>query len=304
MIREQGATHLARNIFEALINVDVIEQVRLIYALGRVGHSLYIRRFPTALVKNLSPYLAGSFGTEARTRILLHHYQTMKRVAKSGFMMQLLKAPVSLWQLSEPGFIATMALAIPNHFVREGELSLVLSTNGEKLAELSFTLVRGCEVNMPYETVLMIGQVQGGANLREAIRLCTGMCHGISPTNLLMSGIQAIAPILDAQSIVGVSDEEQLMRAMGNITNLHFSYDRFWSGYGGLLNASGFYEVPIPFARRSLQEFPARKRSQVKRRRHFKDAVAEAVAANLSALCAASYEGTPDLRTAGRRAPA
>jgi len=111
----------------------------------RAGFGYAVRSQPVLLFKYLGRYLAKSFGTAARLRIMSHHYRTvavrLPDLRELGFP----RSEIVLWSHRLEPDTFTIGLCLPANHYLEGDLPLVFSVNGVRLHKLSFTCIPGKE---------------------------------------------------------------------------------------------------------------------------------------------------------------
>ena len=136
------------------------------------GFGCVARSQPIVVFKYLGQYLANSFDTSTRLRIMSHHYRTLAarlpNLGKLGFPAN----ELALWSHRVELDTFTIGLCIPNYYYwsMEGDLSLVFSVNGVRVHRLSFTCIPGKEAGLETGTALLVGGSQGFAGTSTLVR--------------------------------------------------------------------------------------------------------------------------------------
>lgn len=157
---------------------------------------------------------------------------------------------------------------------REGELALCLANvQGQLLSSATFSIADdGC--------TLLIGCLQGAAAElgREAVRELTRQCHGLRPKNLLFSLLLAFGSFTGARQVRGVSNLAHPFA--GEADKIKADYDGFWEECQGVLEADGFFALPVAEPVRDEAQVESKHRSAFRRREQLRrDACAQLLAA-------------------------
>src|SRR5262245_28067219 len=105
----------------------------------QAGFGSAARSQPVLVFKYLGQYLANSFGTAARLRIMSHHYRTLAARLPDLGKLGLPKNEIVLWSHGIDRDTLTISLCMPARNYLEGDLSLMFSVNEVRLHKLSFT---------------------------------------------------------------------------------------------------------------------------------------------------------------------
>ncbi|WP_229725239.1 DUF535 family protein [Hymenobacter baengnokdamensis] len=233
-----------------------------------------LERQPRFLYKYLSRYIALSFSRTTRLAVLLNHYDFLTDFVGPGFFNLVASQPV-IWQEQRGTDRFAISLSYPSVVGFEAELSLNLMSNGVLLQVVSFVIVPGRLVGATSRQAILISQVQGTAH-QGRYRHATRALLDITPATLLVQAAYGLAAALHIDQTVGISTEEQLSFGTGS----HFNYNAFWEQQEGIRTAANLFLLPlIPF-QKPLDSIKSKHRARTLRKRHYKQALRQAVEQN------------------------
>jgi uncharacterized protein VirK/YbjX len=252
-------------------------QLRLMRVMAHPGLAGLVRRRPRLLFKYLhGAYLACGLDSACRLAILTHHYASLARSFRPGFLRTQLAQGLALWRRPLEPAAACITLVFSAHDL-EGELMLAFWLGDDWLYTASLTLAHGGVMGENGDPALLITGLQGAAGKLALIRQATRACTGIAPPYLLVAAVRGLAAALGVKRILAVGNRRQLAKAAGRA---QFDYDRFWATLDAVPTGDGFYQVPAV-----LPDKPANGAlqclSREGRRRLLKRDIAEAAAFRL-----------------------
>ncbi|HET6555151.1 MAG TPA: DUF535 family protein [Dyella sp.] len=153
-----------------------------------------------------------------------------------------------------------LELRRPTGRSREGELALCLANaHGQLLSSAIFSIA-------DEGRTLLIGCLQGAAPGlgRDAVRELTKQCYGLRPKNLLFSLLLAFGSFTGAQKLRGVCNLAHPFA--GDADKIKADYDSFWEECQGVLEADGFFALPVAEPERSEAQVESKHRSAFRRR--------------------------------------
>jgi uncharacterized protein len=258
----------------------------------RAGFGYAARSQPKLVFKYLGWYLAKSFGTAARLRIMSHHYRTLAArlpdLGKLGFPWN----EIVLWSDRVELDTFTIGLCMPASHYLEGDLSLVFSVNGVRLHKLSFTCIPGKEVGLEVGTALLVGGSQGFPGTSALIRRASKTIGEICPAAMLILALQALAKRLSADAILGITaDEQTSLRA--NPEQAKSRYDSFWEMSGGE-RQGWFYRLPSGVAWKDTSHLSNGHRARARRKRERKERILAQIRENVERLLLAAFSISAD----------
>jgi uncharacterized protein VirK/YbjX len=260
--------------------------ITLAASIHRAGFGYAVRCEPVLLFKYLGQYLANSFGTAARLRIMSHHYETLAArfpgVGKLGFP----RNGMFLWSHRVELNTFSIRLCMPADSYLEGDLSVVFAINGVRLHKLSFTCIPGQEAGLGAETALLIGGSQGFPGTSDLIREASKAIGEISPAAMLVLAVQALAKRLGATAIVAVTADEQTS-LRGRPEQAKSRYDALWEMSGGERHGS-FYRLPDGVLWKDTSHLSNGHRSRARRKRELKERILAQIRENAERLLVAA----------------
>jgi len=231
--------------------------------------------------QHLTSYLSRSFNARSRHLAAFHHYQAVRKLLTEDFIVGLLADGVPLWihtvEADEFCIVATQNKLHPY----EGDILLTLRQDGQRLFQVSFSIVPGKELNMDDDSVLLIGGAQGGRPEDEHLKHVVRTHSGVAPSHLVLAAVRGVAQALDISAIAGVSNAVQLVKTRRGHEPFSFDYDAFWPMFGGLASEDGIFALPVQPYEKSLLEVPRTHRRRTRKKRQFKGEVAASVRGSL-----------------------
>jgi uncharacterized protein VirK/YbjX len=163
-------------------------------------------------------------------------------------------------------------------FEHEGELTISLFKNGQRLYSLTFTLGQ-----IDAEPVAYTGGLQGlrSPEAIEIYRSLTHDMHGLRPRALLVTAFRLLCGALGVERILAVSDRKRICSNSYHCPGeqIFSSYDSAWVDCGGVPLDDAFFELSPRLAQRSAKDIPSRKRAQYRRRYAMVDAIGQQIGA-------------------------
>ena len=247
---------------------------------------------PKFAFKYLVPdYLVRGFTSTECVSCFLHHYRRIYATLPENILRRIVRGNVTLYETAEGGrrFAVTLGL-FEQSGDNEGELSLNLRVDGERIFNLSFTIVPGWVVRSATPEILLITRIQGRKGSRRQIKLARKAFHEFFPSKLLLAAVQGIAEALGIGELQAVCAERQRSYKQGCPAIFKNCYDDFFAEVGMVKTAAGFYSSPIPIRGKALESFKRRNRSRARKRRAIRQRIQSACAAFL--LGAADRQAT------------
>jgi len=184
----------------------------------------------------------------------------------NDFCVNIITDKIMLWEQIIKENVFTIHMAFPNNDL-EGDLDIVFCMNGIGIYFASFNFVPGTILDIDSEQVIFITRVQGMHKYHGLIMQCTKDFNYITPSEILVVAIQAIATALNIGSIAGITTNEQLFN---DCEDCVFDYDRLWIKVGGYnINKQAFH-IPTQPYEKPLTMIKTNHRSRKRRKRQLK----------------------------------
>ncbi len=241
----------------------------------RYSHGL-ANENPGLATKYLRQYLASGFNKQTRRDILEFHYGYLEGHVVDDFSTVIREEPLLWWHEGEH-CTCSIRLSFNELDHREGDLSLVFFVGDIYLYEMSFTLAPGSAIGASAKAAMLIARVQGAKDRFDDIRMVTKDCGDIPPQLLLATVAFRIAETLNIDLVCGVSNGEQLWNKDKAVL---FNYDAFWEKFEARKNGRGFFEIPIPYMQKPLDQVSATHRRRTRLKRELKARAAQVAGDN------------------------
>ena len=256
---------------------NIPHHVRLAGALGTTPGGSAVRW------KYLGDYLSLDLDNAQRRAVLEAHYRTVSRIARGApvfsrglevWRNEVVEGRPPLAITIEPAKLAPM----------EGELQLTFSFHTDIFA-LTFAFCPGPLFGVVDECAILVGGVQGAFGSFDEIREATKLNADISPPNMLMLALRALAKVAGASVILCVGEENQVSVGYAR-DRIKLDYPRLWLEQGGE-PFGRYYCIPLDQPQKPLSEVPRTHRSRARRRRERRMALMAGMEARIAAGLAA-----------------
>ena len=245
-----------------------------------VRRALYARNpFPLEQATRAFFYAGSTVNT--RVKLIQEHYAYLEqKIEPASFIALGYDTAYEIWRAPETDMTWHAYLKFESGQRKEGLLSVMMDVDGEHLYQIIFWIEQ-----RDGQPTLVIGAMQGPntENAQDFVREMTKRAHRFRTKNLILYITQAVARALGIKRILAVSNA-------GYYANNHVRLDRklktdfgaFWEEVGGWeTDDHRFYELPLVYPRKTMEEVPTRKRAVYRRRFAFLDAVDEEIAAHM-----------------------
>lgn len=231
---------------------------------------------PESLGVLIWPYINSSWSVEKRVSTLLSHHQMVMRYPSLNIGLD---QAVTILRLDHIFPKLSVVMDRPKWFMREGELSLNLFLEGERIYSIAF-----CLVNEQSHRVAYVGGIQG-RNIPEIMNLyheMTKAMHGCRPRDFLIHVLFDFCNNYSTDLICAISEayrhhHHHYFGASHKSANSS-NYDEIWTERGGVLGEDGFFEFsPSQKVRKNIAEVSVKKRAMYKRRYELLDEVSKII---------------------------
>ena len=242
--------------------------------------ALYARNpFPMEQATRAFFYAGSTVNT--RVKLIQEHYAYLEqKIEPASFVALGYDTAYEIWRAPETDMTWHAYLKFESGQRKEGLLSVMMDVDGEHLYQIIFWIEQ-----RDGQPTLVIGAMQGPntENAQDFVREMTKRAHRFRTKNLILYITQAAARALGIKRMLAVSNA-------GYYANNHVRLDRklktdfgaFWEEVGGWeTDDHRFYELPLVYPRKTMEEVPTRKRAVYRRRFAFLDTVDEEIAARM-----------------------
>ena len=242
--------------------------------------ALYARN-PFPLEQATRAFFYAGSTVRTRAKLIQEHYAYLEqKLEPTSFVSLGYDTAYEIWRAPETDMTWHAYLKFESGQRKEGLLSVMMDVDGEHLYQIIFWIEQ-----RDGQPTLVIGAMQGPntENAQDFVREMTKRAHRFRTKNLILYITQAVARALGIKRMLAVSNA-------GYYANNHVRLDRklktdfgaFWEEVGGWeTDDHRFYELPLVYPRKTMEEVPTRKRAVYRRRFAFLDAVDEEIAAHM-----------------------
>jgi uncharacterized protein VirK/YbjX len=274
----RGIRYCIRFMREGLRNRAELDAFRFAPADSNIGRAIKTR--PSLLDPLARPYQSSDWDTPTRLRKIASHYQTVEQIGRPlnlgpGEEVEILAMP-------EVSAGLRLVLDEARWFQREGPIVLNLFLGTTRLYSIAFALRRERGVLTAH-----VGAIQGRdmPGVLEIYRDLTHCAHGMRPRDMTIELFRSLCQHLGVERILLVSDSHRLHRAPyfgKDALKVVTDYDTIWTDRGASRIDASTFELPVPPSRRDLEQVPARKRGQYRKRYAMLDAIEARLGENLA----------------------
>ena len=226
---------------------------------------------PSLLACVIHPYLNVDWRFYQKLDAISGHYKLLN--GRLGILRFPALASITLADLGD-------AIQIRLHkfllFEHEGEVTVSLFKNDQRLYSLTFTLGQ-----IGAELIAYVGGLQGlkSPEAVEIYRSLTHNMHGLRPRDLLVTTFRLLCSPLGVARILAISDSKRICSNSYHSPEeqVFSSFDRAWIECGGLPMNDAYFELSPRITQRSAMDIPSRKRAQYRRRYAMVDAIAQQI---------------------------
>ena len=262
------------------------QQLRELYEFFQetaVRRALYARN-PFPLEQATRAFFYAGSTVRTRVKLIQEHYAYLEqKLEPPSFVSLGYDTAYEIWRAPETDMTWHAYLKFASGQRKEGLLSVMMDVDGEHLYQIIFWIEqRGGQ------PTLVIGAMQGPntENAQDFVREMTKRAHRFRTKNLILYITQAVARALGIKRMLAVSNA-------GYYANNHVRLDRklktdfgaFWEEVGGWeTDDHRFYELPLVYPRKTMEEVPTRKRAVYRRRFAMLDEIDQEVQKRIEAL--------------------
>ncbi len=258
----RGARYRIRFMREGLLHRAQLTAFRFASLDSAIGRAIQVR--PRLLDPIARPYQSIAWDTRTRLKKIASHYETVEQLGHPvcidpNEMIEILAMP-------EVRDGLRIVIDEASWFQREGPLVFNLFIGTTRLFSIAFALRRENGILIAH-----VGAIQGRdfAGVLDVYRDLTHCAHGMRPRDMTIELFRSLCQHLGVDRILLVSDSHRLHRAryFGDKSRKVVSdYDVIWTDRGGKRIDATTFELPVAPSRRDLEQTPARKRGQYRKR--------------------------------------
>lgn len=250
-------------------------------------------------------YLAKNLSWRKRVECAMHHYRFEDGNFGARYKrLVYLAGGLPLWSRQERGTSFTICLLPGIGLDAEGDLSVVLLADGERLHCISFSWVSGKFAGVDAPAVPFVTRNQGRWRRDQDIQHRFDSAFPQNSANLFcFSAMEGIARAIGASCMIGVHAGVQVCYSEKDSRHFANAYDGFWRTVGATESSVHGMIIPVPFPVRPLTDVSAKHRKRaLERRRHWAEISGACEAAVMEHIVGPAGRRVRAIRDAGGRA--
>lgn len=240
-------------------------------------------------------YLSKDLNLRQRVQCLLFHCRYEEVSFDAAYKQQVYsEGGLILWEKIVDGTTFKIRLVLADRYAAEGDLSVSLTVDNERLHSVSFSWVTG-ELAGGAPAGIFISANQGRWRKdHEYHDKFNTVFPQNSPNFACYAALQGVAQAVGATEMRAVSSRRQVCHEPDDVRNFDNAYESFWETVGGAAQASGDYVLPVPQPMKPLSEVAAKHRKRAANRRATLNEISEGA----TRAVAAHFHGLPLQRDA------
>lgn len=254
----------------------------------------YVTRIHDDVFHHLSHrhYLAKGLTLRQRVHAVLTHYRFEDATFDAAYKRAVYRdGGLVLWRhTAENGAQVEVKLDMAQRLNAEGDLTLVLVADGQRLHRLSFSWVDG-DLGFGAGTGAVVpfiarnqGHRAGNVAAVDAFRRAFPANSPLvkTPGFFCFAALQGIAQALGMDQVVAVKSASHCGYADADAAHFANAYDGFWQILGGTALPGCGWRIALPFYVKPLSEIPSKHRKRAAQRREHWDLIAAAARQSLT----------------------
>lgn len=246
-----------------------VAQVKTRFDVAGLSDVLVLHPFVFYMFRAHAFLLKGQSASVDIAQTLLAHYVSL--VARMGHdvVPLVFGQGVSLYQQAFDDLSVALVLQYDHRMRFEGQLSLKLLLNGEEAYFVNFVL--------DGDAVKVAG-IQGVKDNKGLYKTFTKQLHGLRPQNFIWMAFLDWCKAVGVEQVFGVRPEWHVYQnETKSQSKIGFDYETFWQEVGGVGFDDVWYQLPIDYPHKPIEEIEQKKRSMYRKRYALLDEVCVAM---------------------------
>ena len=223
-------------------------------------------------------YLAQSFTDPQKYACAHFHYSWLLDRLGPARVGALIAKDLEVWRLEHEGVVYSTDLRFEHWVAREGELTLESYIDKSVMCRLIFSVTPGSLFGLDAGAVILVGGLQGRAGQFEQIRQATKAMNEVSPRAALFAALAGVAAAVGIDHVVGVAGANHIGVLPDTREVFERQYDDFFRALDATPLAGGFHHIDLRAPAKPVTLQKTGHRVRTKRKRLFKQQLAETVA--------------------------
>lgn len=241
-----------------------------------------VKANPRLLEKPCKPYLyCGAKAQDKFGRIKQHYAIALQNFSAEEVQAIVANGYYRLFDITLDEYPLQIALFSGTQIEMEGEFGLGLfNKDNTRIYSLTFSLNK----NDTSDIQLVIGGLQGPAQngddgKKDFVRDLTKSAHGLRPKDLLIYLLRQLATFYGAKTILAVKSEAHIYQChISKRKRIKTDYNQYWEELKGTVYDSNFYQIPLQYQEKDINDIPAKKRSMYRKRYALMDDLRQSLA--------------------------
>ena len=263
----------------AVLFPDLVAYFNSIDLMGKLKH-------PT---RNLDPlyfltyryYVSKRFTLRQRAQVAMDHHKYESSLYNCEYMEQAYRSDgVVLWERSfdDQRFTIVLTAGIDNR--AEGDLSVILSVNGDMLAIMSFCYLRANVFGLPPHMTMLVSRNQ---TIRTSSRAVFDKCFKQNTPHLFcLAAICGIGAVNEFGTIFGIKHDAQIIYKESLDTGFRNSYTALWEKFDAAEIDGQAFMLSVPLSLRPVALVGGDHRRRARARRQWWDEILHSTRSNMA----------------------
>jgi uncharacterized protein VirK/YbjX len=243
---------------------------------------------------NLPNYLSAQMSSETRLSSVIYNYSTLRERFAPECLMHLMQRGLPLIDGLEKCPRLTVEASVFSGPTPEGEISLIASLEGRRVAVLSFTIVEGPEFHLNVPSAFLISRVQGYRGVGADVNAITSALD-VAPPLILMAALTGVAKALNVHSILGVAAHNHPDFKPDEAERMERAYDSLFISLHGQPHPGGYFHMDLRGTERSRENASGPHRARSRRRRSVRQSISFQVEARCRGYLREAAVGSKEL---------
>jgi uncharacterized protein VirK/YbjX len=235
-------------------------------------------------------YLRKGLNLRQRVQCALHHYRYEDESFGAAYKQRVYRrGGLLLWRKIVDGVKFEIRLILADIYAAEGEISVALTVDNERLHSISFSWVSRLLAGSSSAAIFIAANQGRWRKDHEFHDKFNSAFPQSAPNFACYAALQGLALAVGATEMRAVSSRHQVCYLPDNVRHFENAYDGFWQSVGGVALPSCDYVLPVPQPTKPLSEVPAKHRKRALTRRVMLNEISDAA----KRVIAAHFHGTP-----------
>ncbi|OAN13283.1 hypothetical protein A3K86_16645 [Photobacterium jeanii] len=240
-----------------------------------------LKNYPRIIEKPLRSFLNTQFSSRDRIHLIVEHYDRLCQLVSLQQLENIYTQRFSVAQFECREIPFDLTLSYENFHEREGELTLALRQNDQRIYSAPVTL----GTDEKRQPCLYLGTVQGSRDKNEITKSLTRGCHGLRPKSLMIEYVKIMARHFGCENIYAVSNSHHVYQSKRKTQSRRsFDLDSLITEHGGEAYNAAWSIMTSQSVRHDFADVVSRKRKMYRLRYEFIDDLEQQVQTNLPLL--------------------